>query len=51
LDGLVLAHNPRFVQLLEAAGERVRVIGGVRLAETRTRVEETTVVSRSSSPR
>jgi len=51
LDGPVLAHNPRFVQLLEAAGERVRVIGGVPLAKKRTRVEEATVASRSFSPR
>lgn len=32
-------------------GAPVRVIGGAPLVETRTRVEETTVVPRSSSPR
>ena len=39
LDSLLLAHNPRFVQLLEAARQRVRVTGGVSLAEMRQRVE------------
>ncbi|MCU0500978.1 MAG: type II toxin-antitoxin system Phd/YefM family antitoxin [Anaerolineae bacterium] len=39
LDSLLLAHNPRFVQLLEAARQRVRVTGGVSLAEMRRRVE------------
>ena len=37
LDSLLLAHNPRFVQLLEAARQRVRVTGGVPLAEMRQR--------------
>ena len=41
LDSLLLAHNPRFVQLLDAARERVRVTGGVPLAEMRGRVEAT----------
>ncbi len=40
LDGLLLAHNPRFVQLLEEARERVRITGGVPLAEMRRRIEE-----------
>ena len=35
LDGLLLAHNPRFVQLLEEARERVHGTGGVPLAEFR----------------
>jgi len=37
LDSLLLAHNPRFVHLLEAARQRVRVTGGVPLAEMRQR--------------
>ena len=37
LDSLLLAHNPRFVQLLEEARARVRVTGGVPLAELRER--------------
>lgn len=41
LDCLLLAHNPHFVQLLDAARERVRVTGGVPLAEMRRRVEAT----------
>ena len=41
LDGLLLAHNPRFVQLLDAARERVRVTGGVPMAEMRRRLVET----------
>ncbi len=41
LDSLLLAHNPRFVQLLEAARQHVRVTGGVPLAEMRRRIEET----------
>lgn len=39
LDSLLLAHNPRFVQLLEEARQRVRVTGGVSLAEFRRRLE------------
>ena len=35
LDALLLAHNPRFVQLLDEARQRVRVTGGVSLAEMR----------------
>jgi prevent-host-death family protein len=40
LDSLLLAHNPRFVQLLEEARARVRVTGGTPLAEMRRRLEE-----------
>jgi prevent-host-death family protein len=40
LDSLLLAHNPRFVQLLEEARERVRITGGVTLADFRKRLEE-----------
>jgi antitoxin (DNA-binding transcriptional repressor) of toxin-antitoxin stability system len=39
LDSLLLVHNPRFVQLLEEARERVRVTGGVLLAEMRRRLD------------
>ncbi len=39
LDSLLLAHNPRFVQLLEEARQRVRITGGVSLAEFRRRLE------------
>ena len=38
LDGLLLAHNPRFVELLEAARQRVHSTGGVLLAEFRRRM-------------
>ena len=38
LDGLLLAHNPRFVQLLEEARQRVHNTGGVPLAEFRRRM-------------
>jgi prevent-host-death family protein len=41
LDSLLLAHNPRFVQLLEAARQRVHVAGGVPLAEMRRRTAQT----------
>ena len=40
LDGLLLAHNPRFVQALEEAREHVRKSGGVPLAEFRRRLTE-----------
>jgi prevent-host-death family protein len=40
LDSLLLVHNPRFLQLLEDARQRVRVSGGVPLAEFRRRLEE-----------
>lgn len=39
LDGLLLVHNPRFLHLLEEARQRVRVTGGVPLAEFRRRLE------------
>jgi hypothetical protein len=37
-----LIHNPRFVQLLEQARQRVRVTGGVSLAEFRRRLKQRT---------
>ena len=40
LDSLLLAHNPRFVQLVEEARQHVRVTGGVSLADFRKRLEE-----------
>lgn len=40
LDGLLLVHNPRFLQLLEEARQRVRVTGGIPLAEFRRRMDE-----------
>lgn len=39
LDALLLVHNPRFVQLLEEARQRVRVTGGVSLAEMRRQLQ------------
>lgn len=39
LDSLLLVHNPRFLQLLEEARQRVRVAGGMPLAEFRRRLE------------
>lgn len=39
LDSLLLVHNPRFLQLLEEARQRVRVTGGVSLAEFRRRLD------------
>ena len=39
LDALLLVHNPRFVQLLEEARQRVRVTGGLSLTELRRRLE------------
>ncbi len=41
LDSLLLAHDARFVELLETARQRVRVTGGVPLAEFRRRLEAT----------
>jgi prevent-host-death family protein len=38
LDALLLVHNPRFVQLLEDARQRVKVTGGASLAEMRRRL-------------
>lgn len=40
LDSLLLAHNPRFIQLLEEARQRVHSTGGVPLTEFRQRLEE-----------
>ena len=40
LDSLLLAHNPRFIQLLEEARQRVRSTGGVSLTEFRQQLEE-----------
>jgi prevent-host-death family protein len=42
LDSLLLANNPRFNQLLEEARARVRMTGGVSLAEMRRRVSVST---------
>jgi prevent-host-death family protein len=39
LDSLLLVHNPRFLQILDEARQRVRVTGGVPLAEFRRRLE------------
>lgn len=39
LDSLLLVHNPRFLQLLEEARQRVRVTGGISLAEFRRRLD------------
>ena len=43
LDSLLLVHNPRFLQLLEEARQRVRVTGGVPLAEFRRRLNVASV--------
>lgn len=37
------ARNPRFLQLLEEARQRVRVTGGVSLAEFRRRLDDSAV--------
>lgn len=39
LDGLLLVHNPRFLQLLEEARQRVRITGGIPLAKFREQLE------------
>lgn len=39
LDSLLLVHNPRFLQILDEARQRVRVTGGVSLEEFRRRLE------------
>ena len=39
LDSLLLVHNPRFLQLLEEARQRMWVTGGVSLAEFRRRLD------------
>jgi hypothetical protein len=41
LDGLLLAHNPRFLQILEEARQRVRATGGVPLDDFRRRLKAT----------
>jgi prevent-host-death family protein len=38
VDALLLADNPRFLQLVEEARQRVKVTSGVSLAEMRRRV-------------
>ena len=38
LDSLLLTHNPRFIELLEEARQRVRTTGGISLAEMRHRL-------------
>lgn len=40
LDSLLLVHNPRFLQILDEARQRVRVTGGVSLEEFRRRLED-----------
>jgi prevent-host-death family protein len=40
LDSLLLVHNPRFLQLLEEARQRVRITGGVPMAEFRRRLDD-----------
>jgi prevent-host-death family protein len=35
LDAMLLVHNPRFVQLLEEARQRVQAGGGISLDETK----------------
>ncbi|MBX2998630.1 MAG: type II toxin-antitoxin system Phd/YefM family antitoxin [Caldilineaceae bacterium] len=39
LDSLLLAHDQRFLRLLEEARQRVRATGGLSLAEMRQQVE------------
>lgn len=41
LDSLLLVHNPRFLQLLEEARQRVRVTGGIPLSDLRRRLAST----------
>ncbi len=50
LDSMLLAHNPRFVQLLEEARQRVRVSGGVPLAEFRRRLKKRTSAKNEPPP-
>lgn len=40
LDSLLLAHNPRFLQLLEESRQHVRATGGLSLAEFRQKLAE-----------
>lgn len=42
LDSLLLAHDPRFQTLLDEVRERVRVTGGVPLADLRRRTSAAT---------
>lgn len=49
LDSLLLVHNPRFLQLLEEARQRVRVTGGVSLAEFRRQLEASLDAEASSA--
>jgi len=39
LDSLLLAHHPRFREMLEEARQRVHATGGIPLSELRRRVE------------
>ena len=39
LDSLLLAHNPRFIQLLEEARRRVQISGGVSLTDFRLQLQ------------
>ncbi|MEZ4660982.1 MAG: type II toxin-antitoxin system Phd/YefM family antitoxin [Caldilineaceae bacterium] len=48
LDSLLLTHNPRFLQLLDEARARVRVTGGVSLAELRQRLENSSETSQEA---
>ncbi|MBV7335297.1 type II toxin-antitoxin system Phd/YefM family antitoxin [Chloroflexi bacterium TSY] len=47
LDSLLLVHNPRFLQLLDEARQRVRITGGVPLAEFRRQLEDSAVETES----
>ena len=49
LDSLLLAHNPRFVQLLDEARTRIQMIGGVPLAEFRQRVAKRSATQQATS--
>jgi len=48
LDTLVLAHNPRFMQMLEQARERVRQTGGIPHKEFWARVKKRRARKKSS---
>jgi prevent-host-death family protein len=49
LDGLLLAHNPRFTQLLDEARQRVRRTGGVPLSPARTQDRRSATIGLSAS--
>lgn len=49
LDSLLLAHNPRFVRLLEEARERVKVKGAVPLSEFRQKLAARSNPAQSST--